>query len=432
MDTTRSDHLGVYGYPLDITPRIDELAARGVVYQNTYAPMPQTLPSHTSLMTGLQPRQHGTLENTYSVDERLDTMAELLGRHGYTTAAFVSALVLSAETGIQQGFDEFGQPRTRVNVGLPAPAEREATEMTDVALEWAEQQSADKPFLLWVHYFDPHADHVAPRRYVRQVLPLEVRDKVIKPLIGDADVNMPRLMRDWRGYAAEVRYTDAEIGRLLDGLADLGLLDDTVIVLAGDHGEGLYEHGNVAHGTAVWEELHRVPLIVVDPDGRHAGTRVEGRAELADVLPTVLSMALGVSGDTSPGERGLDLWALLEAGRSVPLRPVFLERPHYSTERLEDRTGGKTTENGFLTAVIMGDHKLVRQADGSEQLYDLVKDPDESRDLADKAPQLRARLAVLLDGWLERHDVGEPGQPVEISEERIQALKSLGYLGGDG
>ena len=80
----------------------------------------------------------------------------------------------------------------------------------------------------------------------------------------------------------------------------------------------------------------------------------------------------------------------------------------------------------------MGDHKLVRQADGSEQLYDLVKDPDESRDLADKAPQLRARLAVLLDGWLERHDVGEPGQPVEISEERIQALKSLGYLGGDG
>jgi arylsulfatase A-like enzyme len=431
LDTTRSDHLGTYGYPLDITPEIDALAEGGVVFENTYAPMPQTLPSHTTLMTGLQPRQHGALENTYMVDERLDTLAEMLGREGYATAAFVSALVLSEGSGIQQGFEDFSQPRTRFHIGLPAPAEREASEMTDIALEWAEAYSPEQPFLLWVHYFDPHADHVAPRRYVRQVQPMQVRDKVIIPLIGDEKVAMPRLVRDWRGYAAEVRYMDAEIGRLLGGLTDLGMLEDTVIVLAGDHGEGLYEHGNIAHGTAVWEELHRVPLILVDPAGRHAGTRVTGRVELADVLPTVLSMALGHTGKTTPGDHGLDLWSLLEAERPMPQRPVFLERPHYSTERFAKRTGGKAEDRGFLTAVIMGNHKLVRRPDGSEQLYDLRKDPDESHDLADKAPQMRKRLAGLLDGWLERHAVGLPGEQVELSDERIEALKALGYL-GDG
>ena len=136
-----ADHLGAYGYPLDITPEIDRLAERGVLFENAYAPMPQTLPSHTTLMTGLQPRQHGALENTYTVDESVDTMAEQLGREGYATAAFVSALALSKGAGIHQGFEIYDQPRARFDIGLPAPAEREASEMTDIALAWAENSA---------------------------------------------------------------------------------------------------------------------------------------------------------------------------------------------------------------------------------------------------------------------------------------------------
>ncbi len=431
LDTTRADHLGTYGYPLDITPELDALAARGVVFENAYAPMPQTLPSHATIMTGLHPRQHGALENSYSVDPRLETLAEVFGAEGYETAAFVSALVISDFTGMEQGFDTFDQPRCKFFVGLPAPAEREATEMTDLAVAWAEEHDPAEPFFLWVHYFDPHTEHVAPRRYVRQVLPLRVRDEVIKPIVGEQDVFMPRLMKDWRGYAAEIRYTDAEVGRLVDELDELGLLEDTVVAVVGDHGEGLSQHGILAHGMAVWEVLHRVPFFVVDPDGRHAGTRVAGRVQLADVAPTLVSMALGRAGGTRPDDKGLDLWSLLEGGRSVPDRPVVLERPHYSPERFSDRTGGgKGAEQGEMTAVLMGDHKLIRMPDGSEQLYDLARDPHEERDLADRAPEVRRRLAAYLDDWLERFAVQPASEGGGLSEERRQALEALGYLGG--
>ncbi|MDG2149751.1 MAG: sulfatase [Planctomycetota bacterium] len=433
LDTTRADHLGAYGYPLDITPEIDRLAERGVLFENAYAPMPQTLPSHTTLMTGLQPRQHGALENTYTVDESVDTMAEQLGREGYATAAFVSALALSKGAGIHQGFEIYDQPRARFDIGLPAPAEREASEMTDIALAWAETQPPEQPFFLWVHYFDPHADHVAPRRYLREMQPMLVRDQVIEPLVRNKkDVAVDRLTQYWRSYASEVRYMDDEIGRLLDGLSDLGLLDETVIVLAGDHGEGLYEHGNIGHGMNVWEELHRVPLILVDPDGKHAGTRIRGRVELADVLPTVMSMSLGRPLEGVPGAAGLDLWSWVEKTRSLPQRPVFLERPHFSRERIADRNGeGSRIDYGELVAVLMGDYKLVRWPDGRERLFDLSKDPDESKDLVEEQPEMRARLAQLMDGWLAQHAVDLPGAEGELSDERTQALKALGYL-GDG
>ncbi len=435
LDTTRSDHIGAYGYPLDITPNIDALAERGVLFENSYAPMPQTLPSHTTLMTGLAPRQHGALANTFTVDDRLETLADMLGGRGFETAAFVSSLALSHGTGILQGFESYDQPRARFHVGLPAAAEREATEMADIAVEWAEKRSSDRPFFAWVHFFDPHFDHVAPRRYMREVYPLEVRDKVIKPLIGDAPVAMPRLIKDWRGYAAELRYTDAQVGRMLAELEEAGALDNTVIVLSGDHGEGLAEHGIAAHGMAVWEELHKVPLLVVSPTGEHAGTRVSERVGLADVLPTILGMALGQETDPSAGgndvERGLDLWGLMESGRSVPERPMFLERPHFSEDGFMERTGGRVGQNGIMVAVLMEQYKLVRWPDGGEELYDLERDPDESIDIVDQHPDVHRKLTAMLDGWLARNPAELLGEQEELSQERIDALRALGYL-GDG
>lgn len=431
LDTIRADHIGAYGYPIDSTPVLDDLAKQGVLFENVYAPMPQTLPSHTTIMTGLDPRQHGALENTYSVDPKLQTLAEMLSSRGYVTAAYVGALALDESTGIDQGFDIYDQPLPGYREGLPAPAEREADEVTERALSWADSYNAEKPFLLWVHFYDPHLDHVAPRRYQRQVPPPHVRDQVVRPLgklFGEAE---PQLIEHvWHGYASEVRYTDACLGKLLDGLRQRGLLEDTVVAVVGDHGEGLYQHGIQGHGLQVWEELMRVPLLLVQPDGEYAGTRIEGRVVLRDVLPTLLHLVLGVEGELEAEVRGLDMWALLEQGRSVPQRPVFLERPHYSLETLEKRLN-RTLVPGFLTAVILGDDKLVRYPNGTQKLYNLAQDPKEQFDIAERRSDRVERLAALLDHWLQTNEVGPPGSRQELSDERYENLKALGYL-GDG
>jgi arylsulfatase A-like enzyme len=431
LDTLRADHLGAYGYPLDTTPVLDGLAERGVLFENVYAPMPQTLPSHATIMTGLDPRQHGALENSYTLDPRLETLAEMLRARGYATAAYVGALALDRATGIDQGFDVYDQPAPGYMQGLPGPAEREADEVTELALAWADDHDSESPFLLWVHYYDPHFEHVAPRRYQRQVPPPQVRDEVVRPrgkVFGKVE---PKLVDHvWHGYASEVRYTDACLGKLLDGLEERGLLDDTVIAVVGDHGEGLFQHRIRGHGRHVWEELLRVPLLLLHPDGESAGTRVKGRVVLRDVLPTLLHLVLGVEGELVSEDRGLDMWALLEQGRSLPDRPVFLERPHYSLETLEKQLQ-KVPEPGFLTAVILGSDKLVRLPDGTQMLYDLAQDPGEQFNIAERQPDRVTRLAALLDHWLETNEVGPPGSQQELSDERIEALKALGYL-GDG
>lgn len=439
MDTTRADHIGAYGYPLDITPNVDALAARGVRFANAYAPMPQTLPSHTSLFTGMWPRQHGTLENVFSVEPAVVTMAEVFRDLGYRTGAVIGALALHNASGIDAGFEFWDQPGGDWIMDVGHPPEQPADVVTDKALGWADGLSADEPYLLFAHYYDPHGPFEAPAKHLKAVPVEPVLEFVKQKKLGNELAGLPKkltnqlLTQVWHGYAAELRFTDAQIGRLLAGLAERGLMDDTIVVLVGDHGEGLYEHGQKAHGVAVWEEMHRIPMIFAHPDGTAAGTVVEQRVSLRDVLPSLASMATDTAQERSDDlNRALDLWDLVVSGDGVPDRPIFLERPHYSKERADWRGGKKSSlVHGEHLAVLDGSHKLIREADGTIRLFDLATDPAEQVDLARREPVVLRKLDGLLNRWRQDWPVGVVGSQDELSDERKAALEALGYLGGD-
>jgi len=437
LDTTRADMLGAYGSTAGVTPRLDELARAGVVFDNAYAPMPQTLPSHATMLTGLMPRAHGALENMYVLDDRFETMASSAGRRGYATGAFIGALAIEAATGVDNGFETFDQPRGEWNEDRKGhPPQRKAQEVTDAALAWADSLDGDRPYLLWAHYYDPHGDDN------RSFKPPKRHYDAVEPAVAQREVDARRqrfgdlkpkggLPTFWRGYLAELRYTDEQVGLLLDGLDERGLLDDAIIVVVGDHGEGLYEHGEKGHGTHLWEEMLRVPLFVVHPDGTGAGRRVAARVVLQDIEPTVKHMAMGQVQSKRHELLGVDLWAAVLSENEPPERPVFLERPHYGEERIQWRGQGRL-QYGFLTAVLDGRHKLVREPDGSTTLYDLEADPDELVDISTQDPEASARLTALIEAWLVDCPSDDPGSgsQVEAGSEREEALRQLGYLGG--
>jgi arylsulfatase A-like enzyme len=427
LDTTRSDHLSLYGFPAAINPTLDALAKRGIVFDRAYTPMGQTLPAHASLFTGRTPRAHGALENYQELPAHAVTLAEVLGGKGYQTAAFIGALVLDDTTGMAQGFDVYDEPRGKAK-DSQHPAERRADAVTDAAIAWTlSGYDEDRPFLLWAHYYDPHGPFEAPspsvpQAAVRRQLKAHVREFGSEPPVSYLGLRQT--------YADEIAFTDQQVGRLLDRLQAAGMLTDTVVVVVSDHGEGLMEHGEKGHGVNVFEELMQVPLIVAAPegsaDGALGGTRVEARVLIEDVMPTVLDLA--GHGGLSLETDGMNLMPDLRAGREPRERPVFVERPHYSRKRIRWRSSKERSyDYGVMLGVIIGDEKLVREPDGSEALYDLRADPDELTDLSAERPAAVGRLSGLLDEWIMRHPVDKIGVAPELSPERLDALKQLGY-----
>ena len=287
LDTTRADALGVYGGPPGVTPGLDALAREGTTFAAARTVCPLTLPAHASMLTGLFPPRHGVRTGGLTaLPASAQTLAESARAAGFDTAAIVAAPVLGRVFGLAQGFDTWDQPLR----GATRPGElgaRSAGEVIDAAERWLRERSHTRPFLLWVHLFDPHRPWAAAPGFLEQAR-------------GDP-------------YLAQVARVDAAVERLLAVLDRLGLLDRTAIVVAGDHGEGNGDHGERAHGYFVFEQTLRVPLIARIP-GRRAGDVERGPASVADVFPT-LADALGL--EAPPGLDGLSLLAPLPAERGV-------------------------------------------------------------------------------------------------------------------
>ena len=281
LDTTRADHLGCYGYDAIETPNIDRLAAEGTLYERCYTPVPITLPSHLSILTGTYPVFHGVRENAgFYVADELDTLAEILNREGYATAAFVGAFPLDSQTGLDQGFELYDDnyPSSLEEGQHPslrgAFDERPAAEVVQPAIAWIDQRGA-APFFLWTHFFDPHQPQIPPSPY---------RERYADAL-----------------YDGEIASVDEAIGRLLTRIAERGFLDRTLVVVTADHGEGLGDHGELTHALLLHSSTVRVPLIVRDPRGP-AGERVS-RSGRHRRHPADDSRSPG-SGDAGGGSRG--------------------------------------------------------------------------------------------------------------------------------
>ena len=278
IDTLRADHVGAYGARDVATPTLDALAARGVLFENAMAAAPLTLPSHASLLTGQYPPTHGVRHNAiFVLREEAETLAERFHAAGFATGAVIGAAVLGPEFGLAQGFDHYDATLPEERATAAGFFERPAEAVTDAALAWL--RKTDRPFFLWVHYYDVHGRHEAPEPFATR---------------------FPA-----RPYDGEAAYVDQQLGRLLAGLEASKRLAGTVVAVTADHGEGLGEHGESTHSYLIYDSVLHVPLIVAGP-GIPAGRRVAGVVANAGLAATLLSRA-GVSplgrtdvGDLSP------------------------------------------------------------------------------------------------------------------------------------
>jgi choline-sulfatase len=396
LDTTRADRLGSYGYARASTPVLDRLAAGGIRVAEAATVAPETLPAHATLFTGLLPPRHGARINGESrLEPRHVTLAEVARGRGYQTAAFVSAFVLDARFGLDQGFDVYDDKVTTTEGAAFAPGnnERNAARTTDAALAWLRGRDQRRPFLAWVHYFDPHAPYDPPEPFAQR----------------------------FRGspYDGEIAYVDAQLGRLLQGLDAAGVHDKTLIVVTGDHGESLGDHGERTHAVFLYRSATRVPLILWNKRLFPRPQVVDGTVvSLADVAPTIVDL-LGV--EDQPARDGLSLIAT----KPDPKRPAYLESiVPYVDFGWSPLFGLRSLRETYVLAP-------------RPECYDLRADPGEQRDLLQPKAGKRgacAAKAQLLDRMLARLPPYEPAAAGArpLDPETRERLQALGYLGGAG
>ena len=388
LDTCRADHLSCYGFERKTTPNIDAIAAEGILYTQAISPIALTLPAHSSVFTGTYPPYHRVHDN---LDDRLGdssvTLAEVLSKAGYTTGAIVSTFVLDSQFGMYQGFDSYDD-EFEVPIGPSESFERRGDETTRHALAYLEEHQKEQ-FFLFLHYYDPHTPYI----------PLE-------PFASEYADDL---------YAGEVAFTDQCVGQVVAKLKELGLYGNTLLVIMGDHGEGLGEHGEAEHGYYVYQYAVHVPLIV-RPPGLGKEQRVDEVVSLVDIMPTIL----GYLGIEPPEEvQGRDLREYGQEEQRGEERYVYCEA----------MTGTKYGCNPLL-GLVGTRWKYIETK--RPELYDLAGDPGEGMNLLEADSEMSLFMRGELAGMVSRLIGGQlTDEKITLDDEDIKRLESLGYVGGE-
>jgi choline-sulfatase len=342
LDTVRADHLGCYGDTSAETPHLDTLGGQGVRFAHASSQVPLTLPSHTTILTGLLPPHHGVRNNGNApLAAATPTLATVLAGAGYRTAAFVGAFVLDHRFGLDRGFaiydDEIERP---ADASWLLEAQRPGDQVVDRALAWLGADDA-RPFFLWVHLYDAHAPYNPPSPY--------------------------RERHPGKPYDGAVAFADAQVGRLLAALAARGLDDRTVVAITADHGESLGEHGELTHGLLLYEPVLAVPLLLRAPG--LAARRVDTPVSLVDLAPSLAGL-LGRQLPAPPGGAldGRDLSPALRAGREPAAAELYAETRYPEVF-------------GWSPLFALRRRELKYIAAPHPELYDLERDPKEARNL---------------------------------------------------
>ncbi len=396
LDTTRADHIGCYGYPHIKTPNIDGLAADGILFQNATSQCPLTLPSHSSMFTGSYPFFHGVRDNGgFYLGEDQVTLAEVLRQAGWATSAFIGAFVLDSRWGINQGFDyyydnfDFAKYK---KISLDS-VQREGGEVIQAFFEWYEKSSPSR-FFSWIHLYDPHSPYEPPEPYKTHYE-----------------------QQEYGLYDGEIAYADYLIGRVLDSLKDKGVLEKTIVVVVGDHGESLGEHQESSHGFFIYDATVSVPMIIRIPSAELRGKTIAAQVENVDLMPTLCE----VLGLPVPGAvQGQSLLPLIAGRKPLKDREAYSEsyypRYHYGWSELKSlRTSG---------------YKFVQAP--RPELYDLTLDPREKDNIFSRESTLAEKFArnlERLEQKMSRKGIENRG-PQQLDADSREKLMALGYIGG--
>jgi arylsulfatase A-like enzyme len=430
VDTLRADHLGAYGYPRPTSPFLDWIAAKSVVFDQAIASISSTVPSHSSLFTGLYPLQHGVRSNRLKLSHDLVTAAELLGENGFATAGFVSVGILTASN-LRQGFHTFDGPEP----GTPHHLYRPASNTIDAVLDWLERDRTTERLFLWVHLFDPHVPHRSDPGDLAALTGAERQthlDFLLDQHGSDATAfggDLGRFLEHVEGYDTEIRYVDQQLARLHEALQRTPIQDRAVWIVTADHGEGLGNHGVPGHQRHLYSEQVRVPLIFYFTSKDVRPVRIQQVVRQVDLLPTLLDYA-----EIHPGSipyfesmMGQSLLRLIESRPEAPLpSPAFSQRTLYSQHAIRENPGVGT---GTKYAWMDRRYKLIHWTDRPDELYDMEADPYETENLLAQDPestQAHRLRADLLDAIQAMNPVLS-SEVEEADSETRRLLKALGY-----
>ena len=395
VDTLRADHLACYGYRQIKTPNIDALAHDGILFDRAFSQVPLTLPSHAVILSGTYPMYNQVRDFTgVGLPAGVGIISQAFQRHGFATAAFVSAFVLDGKWwGLQKGFDYYDDrfdPK-QYETRNPGNIQRRGDETVDRFLDWYSHRPP-KPFFAWIHLYDPHSPYEPPEPFRSQYLS--------------------------HPYDGEVAFDDAQLGRVFKALQDSKTYDRTLIAFVSDHGESLGDHGEGEHGFFLYNSTIHVPLIIKPVSGpQETGRTVKSVVSTVDIAPTLLQLA-GVDDQLSRQFQGRSLAGLVSGRSSGENRVAYSETLY--------------PQNSFgwsaLKAIITNHYVYIEAPDA--ELYNLDNDFAEKKNLYGQKRADANALKAQLDGIERRYASNVPassGGP-QLSQETLEKLKSLGYL----
>lgn len=447
IDTLRADHMSCYGYERQTTPNLDKLAKEGFLFERCYSTSSWTLPACASLFTGLYPKSHGVNQWRSILSKHLPVLPELLAERGYYCAGVSSNPFLTAKQGFARGFDVFDDTtvlaaaewsfpllgskyKAVVLASTGATTTRRAMELlNDRATDKA--KADNKPFFLFVHYMDPHADYTPPAPFNRKFDP-DYKGRItghVQSRRFGTDIAKRDLEHVIGLYDGEIAYTDKQVGQLLDHLAALQLDRDTCVIVTADHGEEFLEHGNWGHGYTLFEEAVRVPLIIRWPERVPPGKRSKALVSLVDIMPTLLNLLKIKCPETSQGENLSDVMrgqpqdnkraVMIETALGNPLRAIVC-----GTSKLicpTNVTLRPRTETALPPGALLFDMSKNKQEDRSQ----VISQAGPRKEIVTRYVNMLAELTRTASK-LANNATDEKLRP---DIEHIERLKSLGYVG---
>ncbi len=390
LDTVRADHLACYGYKKIKTPNIDYLANKGILFKKAIASAPITLPSHTSILTGLYPFNIGVRNNgMYRLTDNANTLATVLKKNGYQTAAFVSATVLKSIFNLNQGFDLYDEKMSKQKKITGELVERDAKAVSDAALNWLKNNNKI-PYFLWIHYFDAH-------------YPYEPPDKFFKEYKGNP-------------YDGEIAYIDSELEKLINYFKKMSKLgQDFIIVIVADHGEGLWEHGEPDHSIFLYQETIHVPLIISFFPELNKNIKINSLVRTIDIMPTILDYL------SLPIPENID-------GKS--LLPLIEKKIPSLNEEAYSETLVPKEEFGWSPLYSLQNDQWKFILAPEAEFYNLNHDPREKINLINISNRKQQQiLKTKLLSLIPKEETIQPRIPPNLTQEDLEKLSALGYLG---